>query len=79
MLLLSLGLVLLQSLDLILELSGLLDQICLIVIVFLSILMDGDAGLSNVNLQFFSLFLAVMEQLLMVDHILLHVFNDLHG
>lgn len=74
---LPLGLVLLQQLDLVLEAVGLLDELLLVGGVLLGVDLDLLGGLHDVHLQLASLLLGVGQQLLVSNHILLHVVDDL--
>lgn len=70
-LLLTTGLVLLQTLDLVAKFDLILYQLILIIAVFICIFVDNDAGLSDVDLQSESFVLRVTDQIFMEVHVLL--------
>ena len=77
MLALSLRLMSLELLYVILKSLSFLDKFLLVGSVLGGVLSDDHASLSDVHLQLFSLGLAVCQNLLVSDNILLHVINDL--
>ena len=77
MLALSLSLMSLELLNVILKSLSFLDKFLLVGSVLRCVLSDDHTGFSDVHLQLFSLGLAVCQNLLVSDHILLHVINDL--
>ena len=70
---------LLQSLDLCLQLLSLGYELLLVLSVGVSILVDRNGGLSNVNLNLMTLVLGVTKKRLVESHILFQIIDDLES
>lgn len=77
MLLFFAGLVLFELLDLMAEHLSLSDELILVGTMSISIFVDSDAGLGNMNLEFFSFVLRISKQFFVNHYVALEVIDNL--